>query len=118
MQKEDLNGWRIDRLKDEIVNLSDKNFNLECRIKQLEESEGRWKCENKSLIDENKELKHRIENLEVDSKSKIDNPKFDNEIIRLTDQHNQDCIRINDLTTTVYVLAGLYSTLRKNVGMD
>lgn len=34
------------------------------------------------------------------------------------DQHQQDCIRINDLTTTVRVLAGLYSTLRKNVGMD
>ena len=34
------------------------------------------------------------------------------------DQHQQDCIRINDLTTTVHVLAGLYSTLRKDVGMD
>lgn len=56
MQKEDLNGWRIDRLKDEIVNLSDKNFNLECRIKQLEESEGRWKCEIESLRTENERL--------------------------------------------------------------
>ena len=37
---------------------------------------------------------------------------------KLQDQHQQDCIRINDLTTTVHVLAGLYSTLRKNVGMD
>lgn len=36
----------------------------------------------------------------------------------LQDQHKQDCIRINDLTTTVRVLAGLYSSLRKNVGMD
>lgn len=34
------------------------------------------------------------------------------------DQHQQDCIRINDLTTTVHVLAGLYSALRKNMGMD
>lgn len=39
-------------------------------------------------------------------------------IADLQDQHQQDCIRINDLTTTVHVLAGLYSTLRKNVGMD
>lgn len=39
-------------------------------------------------------------------------------IAELQDQHQQDCIRINDLTTTVHVLAGLYSTLRKNVGMD
>lgn len=36
----------------------------------------------------------------------------------LEDQHQQDCIRINDLTTTVHVLSGLYSQLRKNVGMD
>lgn len=36
----------------------------------------------------------------------------------LQDQHKQDCIRINDLTTTVRVLAVLYSSLRKNVGMD
>ena len=39
-------------------------------------------------------------------------------IAKLQDQHQQDCIRINDLTTTVHVLAELYSTLRKNVGMD
>lgn len=36
----------------------------------------------------------------------------------LQNQHQQDCIRINDLTATVHVLAGLYSTSRKNVGMD
>ena len=39
-------------------------------------------------------------------------------IAKLQDQHQQDCILINDLTTTVHVLAGLYSALRKNVGMD
>lgn len=39
-------------------------------------------------------------------------------IAELQDQHQQDCIRINDLTTTVHVLAGLYSALRKNEGMD
>lgn len=36
----------------------------------------------------------------------------------LQDQHQQDCIKINDLTTTIHVLSGLYSNLRKNVGMD
>ena len=39
-------------------------------------------------------------------------------IQELQDQHQQDCIRINDLTTTVHVLAGLCSALRKSVGMD
>ena len=118
MRKEDFKYWTSDRLIDEIINLTEKNFNLEWRIKQFEESEGRWKCENKSLKNENKSLKQRVENLEVDLKSKIDNPKWGKEIIRLQDQHQQDCIRINNLTTTVHVLAGLYSTLRKDVGMD
>lgn len=36
----------------------------------------------------------------------------------LQDQHQQDCIRINNLTTTIHVLSGLYSNLRKTVGMD
>ena len=56
MRKEDLKDWTIDRLKDEIVNLSEKNFNLEWRIKQFEESEGRWKCEIESLRTENERL--------------------------------------------------------------
>ena len=56
MRKEDLKNWTMDRLKDEIVNLSDKNFNLEWRIKQFEESEGRWKCEIESLRTENERL--------------------------------------------------------------
>ena len=39
-------------------------------------------------------------------------------LAKLQDQHQQDCIRINDLTTTIHVLAGMYSNLRKTVGMD
>ena len=40
------------------------------------------------------------------------------QVANLEDQHQQDCIRINDLTTTVRVLSGLYSQLRKHCGMD
>ena len=170
MRKEDLKDWTIDRLKDEIVNLSEKNFQLEWRIKQFEESEGRWKCENESLKKDCKSLSNRAlkaeqENSKLDDMLKtsselIENLKekladdeiseviaseyepnfapdddisiFNYECVKqwtaemnykrriqeLQDQHQQDCIRINDLTTTVHVLAGLYSTLRKNVGMD
>lgn len=77
--------------------------------------------ENKELKDENTALKQRIKDLEdvcdgscfsdgEDEKDKLS--------AELQEQHQQDCIRINDLTTTVRVLAGLYSTLRKNMGMD
>ena len=121
MRKEDLKDWTMDRLKDEIVNLSDKNFNLEWRIKQFEESEGRWKCENKSIQEENQALKQRIKDWEDVCDGSCFSEKEDERdklIAELQDKRQQYCIRINDLTTTVHVLAGLYSTLRKNVGMD
>lgn len=170
MRKEDLKDWTMDRLKDEIVNLSDKNFNLEWRIKQFEESEGRWKCENESLKKDCKSLSDRVlktdqensmlkdmlktsyESINVlkEKLSEYETPKvvaseyepqfapdddisaFNYECVKqwttemnykrriqeLQDQHQRDCIKINDLTTTIHVLAGVYSELRKNVGMD
>lgn len=36
----------------------------------------------------------------------------------LEDRHQQDCIRINDLTTTVNTLTRLYAQLRKTAGID
>ena len=157
MRKEDLKNWTVDRLKDEIVNLSEKNFNLEWRIKQFKESEGRWKCENESLKKECKSLSDRALKAEQENSRLEEMLKTSSELIellkkeleehealeiiaseyktererwcsgqnnadrliaKLQDQHQQDCIRINDLTTTIHVLAGLYSSLRKNVGMD
>lgn len=121
MRKEDLKDWTVDRLRDEIVNLSEKNFNLEWRIKQFEESEGRWECENKSLKDENKALKQRIKDLEDVCDSSCfsgEEDKRDKLIAELQDQHHQDCIKINQLHVTIDTLVDRYSRLRKSVGMD
>lgn len=129
MRKEDFKDWTSDRLIDEIINLTEKNFNLEWRIKQLEESDGRWECESKSLRDENKALKQHIKDMEdvcdgscfsdYEDLPYGDEPEEKDRLIaELQYQHQQDCIRINELTTTVHVPAGLYSTLRKDVGMD
>ena len=121
MRKEDFKDWTSDRLIDKIINLTEKNFNLEWRIKQFEETEGRWKRENQSIQGENQALKRRIKDLEDVCDGSCFSEKEDDRdklIADLQDQHQQDCIRINDLTTTVHVLAGLYSALRKNVGMD
>lgn len=73
------------------------------------------------MTDEKLSLTQRIKDLEdvLDSKYyTAEESELNKLIVELQDQHQQDCIRINDLTTTVHVLAGLYSTLRKNVGMD
>lgn len=77
------------------------------------------------LIDENTVLKVKLEAAySVEDTKKIENAKeyrikeLEELCKGLQDQHQQDCIRINDLTTTIHVLSGLYSTLRKTVGMD
>ena len=123
------------RLKATVKSQRDK---IDSLLKELEEEKGKtitvfdggitmradiWRIvdENKSLRDENKALKQRIKDLEdvCDSKYYVAEESELNKIIaKLQDQHQQDCIRINDLTTTVRVLAGLYSTLRKNAGRD
>lgn len=69
MRKEDLKDWTMDRLKDEIVNLFEKNFHLEWRIKQFDESEGRWKCEIENLRTENEKLEGENAHLEINIKS-------------------------------------------------
>lgn len=72
--------------------------------------------ENKSLRDENKALKRRVENFEVELKSKIENPKLHKEIIRLQDQHKQDCIRYNDMRTAYLVTLDELGRLRELFG--
>ena len=170
MRKEDLKDWTVDRLRDEIVNLSEKNFNLEWRIKQFEESEGRWKCENESLKKDCKSLSDRA--LKADQENSMlkdilktssesinvlkeklseyetqkavaseyepqfapddDISAFNYECVKqwttemnykrriqeLQDQHQQDCIKINQLHVTIDTLVDKYSRLRKTVGMD
>ena len=122
MRKEDFKDWTSDRLIDEIINLTEKNLNFEWRIKQLEESDGRWECESKSLRDENKALKQHIKDMEDICEGSCfsdDEPDEKDELIaKLQDQHQQDCIKINQLHVTIDTLADKYSMLRKTVGMD
>ena len=114
MRKEDLKNWTRDMLKDKILY---QEALLEQRNKDIEIISKRAK----ELNDENTVLKQHIKDMEdvCDGNCFFDGEDERDKLIdELQDQHQQDCIRINDLTTTVHVLAGLYSTLRKNVGMD
>ena len=91
------------------------------KIDELDYATKKKSDENESLKAENKALKQRIKDLEdvLDSKYyTAEESELNKLIVELQDQHQQDCIRINDLTTTVHVLAGLYSALRKNVRID
>ena len=102
---------RLKKANERIEDLEKNKFNKSMdELKRIEK-----------LSSENKSLKQHIKDMEdvCDGSCFSDEEdERDKLIADLQDQHQQDCIRINDLTTTVHVLARLYSTLRKNVGMD
>ena len=74
------------------------------------------------LSDENRQLKEKNDELETGLSDDL--PFFDDEyerdelILQLQDQHQQDCIKINQLNVTIDTLVDKYSRLRKTVGMD
>lgn len=123
----------IRRLKDENTALKAENQRSNDYLKEIENSllyAGRY---SESLLEKNKELLRKLKEYEKQDPPKKccgncscedDLPFSDDEldvdalIYELQDQHQKDCIRVNDLTTTVNVLSRLYVNLRKNVGMD
>ena len=121
MRKEDLKKWTRDMLKDRIIELGGIVEQWKRDNEKMLQITERTKKENDELKAENTALKQRIKDLEdVCDGSCFSDEEDDRDklIAKLQDQRQQDCIRINDLTTTVHVLAELCSTLRKNVGMD
>lgn len=117
---------RLKKANERISDLEQKRLNHELNsLKEIEEMQklnGELKAENKALKQHIKDMEgvcdgscfSDYEDLPYGDESE----EKDRLIAELQDQHRQDCIRINDLTTTAHVLAGLYSTLRKNAGMD
>ena len=96
MQREDLKDLSRESLEQLIC---------ECAMRyyDLEEEKIRLEKECNKLIDERN-------NLLKNSKT------YD--FAKLQDQHQQDCIKINQLHVTIDTLVDKYSRLRKTVGMD
>ena len=146
MRKEDLKNWTRDMLKDKILYqealLEQRNKDIEIISKRAKELND----ENDLVKAENASLKQRIKDLEdacdiryfLDGKDLIEGLKkhmgddmctsnipfddsaidYDALIAELQDQHQQDCIKINQLHVTIDTLVDKYSRLRKTVGMD
>ena len=96
MQREDLKDLSRERLEQLICEWAVKYYDLEEeRIKLTRERD--------ALIDERN-------NLLKNSKAY--------EFAKLQDQHQQDCIKINQLHVTIDTLVDKYSMLRNTVGMD
>ena len=109
---------RLKKANERITDLEQDRFNKSTEeLKQVE----KLSSENKSLKDENKALKQRIKG----SEDVCDGSFFSDEederdklIVELQDQHQQDCIKINQLNVTIDALVDKYSMLRNTVGMD
>ena len=114
MKKEDLKNWTRDMLKDKILY---QEALIEQRNKDIEIISKRAK----ELNDENTVLKQHIKDMEdvCDGNCFSDGEdEIDKLIAELQDQHQQDCIKINQLHVTIDTLVDKYSMLRKTLGMD
>lgn len=145
MKKEDLKNWTRDMLKDKILYqealLEQRNKDIEIiskRAKGLNDENDLVKAENASL-------KQRIKDLEdacdiryfLDGKDLIEGFKkhmgddmctsnipfddseidYDALIAELQDQHQQDCIRYNDMRTAYLVTLDELAKLREQFGV-
>ena len=91
--------------------------------KQLESLLVKWMMDCSKLRTEKSANKEEIRSL----KSQIENlmnvcygnkDEMTKAILKSEDQHQQDCIKINQLNVTIDTLVDKYSRLRKIVGMD
>lgn len=107
---------RLKKANERITDLEQDIFNKSTdELKQAEN----LSSENKSLKDENKALKQRIKDLEdVCDGSCFSDEEDDRDklIDELQDQHQQDCIRYNDMRTAYLVTLDELARLREQFG--
>lgn len=123
-------GYERDAEKrnEEIESLKIQSFHDNDTIEKFQKDFARFNEKNKALEDENNALKEEIQRLMGECGENLKDTKTDFSINdapdykklcrELQDQHQQDCILINNLNVTIDKLVDRYANLRKNVGMD
>ena len=106
MKYEDMANWTEEQLKNEVVRLSE-----ECEKKQ------HTILDYKSLTETLKQKLLENDNwkIPIDETENVDtgHPPIE----WYEQRHQDDCIRINELTVTVDTIVDRYANLRKNKGM-
>ena len=117
--------YKLKSANDKVYDLKSKLEKSEAENMSLQDSHIKLYNDTKDTIrclkDENKSLKQRIKDWEdVCDGSCFSDEEDDRDklISELQDQHQQDCIKINQLHVTIDTLVDKYSSLRKTVGMD
>ena len=113
MQIGDLEKWSVDQLKIEVVRLSTVCEKKQHEILDKNEKINELQAELDKMCDYNDDLKRQIS-------EKADTPFYDEsvEIAKYHRQHQDDCITINQLHTTLDVLIDRYANLRKIHGLS
>ena len=113
MQIGDLEKWSVDQLKIEVVRLSTVCEKKQHEILDKNEKINELQTELDKMCDYNEDLKRQIS-------EKADVPFCDEsvEIAKYRRQHQDDCITINQLHTTLDVLVDRYANLRKIHGLS
>ena len=113
MQIGDLEKWSIDQLKIEVVRLSTVCEKKQHEILDKNNKINELQAELDKMCDYNNDLKRQVN-------EKADIPFYDEpeEIAKCHRQHQEDCITINQLHTTLDVLIDKYSNLRKIHGLS
>lgn len=113
MQIGDLEKWSVDQLKIEVVRLSEACEKKQHEILDKNEKINELQAELDKMCDYNNDLKRQVN-------EKADVPFYDEsvEIAKYRRQHQDDCIAINQLHTTLDVLVDRYANLRKIHGLS
>lgn len=113
MQIGDLEKWSIDQLKIEVVRLSTVCEKKQHEILDKNDKINDLQAELDKMCDYNNELKRQVS-------EKADTPFYDEpaEIAKCHRQHQDDCVTINQLHTTLDVLIDRYANLRKAHGVS
>ena len=113
MQIGDLEKWNVDQLKIEVVRLSEACEKKQHEILDKNEKINELQAELDKMCDYNNDLKRQVD-------EKADTPFYDEsvEIAKYHRQHQDDCITINQLQTTLDVLVDRYANLRKIHGLS
>lgn len=116
MRREDLKNWTRDMLKDRIIELGGIIEQWKRDNEKMLQITERTKKENDELKAENTAFKQRIKDLQdvCDGSFFYDEEdERDKLIAELQDQHQQDCIRYNDMRTAYLVMLDELARLRE-----
>lgn len=113
MRIEDMKNWTVDQLKKEVVRLSEECEKRQHEILDLQEHQIELERNFDEMV-----MMYGEPELINDAQPDKKETDFAASLKMYKDQHQSDCITINQLQTALYVLVDRYANLRKIHGLN